>query len=99
MMNFQQAAIETLGEEPQFDIADVVQLVSGGPPMTVTGWKGVMIHCEWFVRSPDGKSWLPDLYEPVGELEERLGRIEQSLDLLRTEKTTASSLAQWQLLP
>jgi uncharacterized protein YodC (DUF2158 family) len=63
MMNFQQTAIETLGEEPQFDIADVVQLVSGGPPMTVTGWKGVMIHCEWFVRTPDGKSWLPDLYE------------------------------------
>jgi hypothetical protein len=35
----------------------------------------------------------------VGELEDRLGRIEQALDLLRTEKTTASSLAQWQLLP
>ncbi len=59
-MNFQQPVVEDDEDgtrtirDCEFDIADVVRLVSGGPPMTVTNWKGVMVHCEQLRDGPIG---------------------------------------------
>lgn len=44
----------------QFQLGDVVQLKSGGPPMTVTyvNEKG-RVSCAWFNRVEGGIAWEP----------------------------------------